>query len=71
MGEELISGLKRYGRLNIQSFVARSRDISDTVSYLQAEAALEIVKATSFVTTDLIKFERREIFFSNPDQEMG
>jgi len=54
--EELMGGMIQYGRCNIQDAVARSQDIGDTLSYLRVERFLEMVKATSFITTDLVGF---------------
>ena len=59
--EELIEGLIRFGREAVQDFVMRSQDIGDTMRYIRAEQSLEIVRLTSFVTTNLIDFERKKL----------
>ncbi len=53
---ELMEGLVRYGRWNVQDFVARSQGFYDALSYIRAERALEIVRMTSFVTSDSVNF---------------
>ena len=58
-GEELMWGIKQYGRWNIQEFAARSHDTREVLSYLRAERVLEMVKVMPFVTVDLVSFERR------------
>jgi len=63
--DELMSSIMRYGRGNIQDFVARSQSMSDVISYIQAERFLEINMITSFVTSDMIHFERRNGSDSN------
>jgi len=54
--EELMEGLVRYGRWSVQDFVARSQGFYDALSYIRAERALEIVRMTSFVTSDSVNF---------------
>jgi len=58
----LFEGLVRFGREAVQDFVTRSRDIGDTMRYMRAEQCLEIVRLTSFVTTNLVDFERKDLF---------
>ena len=58
--EELMEGLIRFGGEAVQDYITRSQDISDTVRYIRAEQCLEIVRLTSFVTTNLIDFERKK-----------
>jgi hypothetical protein len=41
-----------------QDFVMRSHNIDDVIYYLRAECEFEILKLASFVTTNLINFER-------------
>jgi len=60
--EELMQCLMYYGRLIPQDFVTRSHDIDDVICYLRAECEFEILKLTSFVTTNLINFERIKTF---------
>ena len=59
ISEELMSGIERYGRWNVQEFVAGSQDMMDVLIYLRAERILEMTKAMSFVTVDSVNFERR------------
>ena len=56
--EELMQCLLYYGRWIPQDFVTRSHNIDDVIYYLRAEREFEILKLTSFVTTNLINFER-------------
>ena len=51
-----------YGRGIPQDFVTRSRNINDVIYYLRAKCEFEILKLTSFVTTNLVNFERKELF---------
>jgi hypothetical protein len=60
--EELIQCLIGYGRETMQDFVTKSRNIHDAIYYLRLERCLEILKLTSFVTRNLINFERRTTF---------
>ena len=57
--EDLLEGLICYGRAPVQDFVMRSHHIEDTVLYLQMERSLEVLRLTSFVTKDLMSFEKR------------
>ncbi len=63
--DELMSSIVRFGRGNIQDFVARSQSMSDVISYIQAERFLEVNMITSFVTSDMIHFERKKGSGSN------
>ena len=56
--EELMQCLMYYGRWIPQDFVTRSQNIDDVICYLRVEREFEILKLTSFVTTNLINFER-------------
>ena len=58
--EELMQCLMYDGRWIPQDFVTRSHDIDDVIYYLRAEREFEILKLTSFVTTNLVNFERIE-----------
>ena len=69
--EELMYAIVNFGRRDIQEFVARSRDMSDALTYLRVERNLAILKAMSFVTTNSVDFERKVDFPSNPDQATG
>jgi hypothetical protein len=51
-----------------QDFVTRSDNINDVIYYLRAECEFEILKLTSFVTTNLIHFEKRNALSSTSDQ---
>ncbi len=67
-GEDLLNGLMCYGRATVQDFVTRSRNIRDTIQYLQVEQVLEVLRLTSFVTKDLIGFEKRnKVLWPNND----
>lgn len=66
--EELMRGIIRYGRSTIQDVVARSQNVSDVVTYLHMEWYLEMIKVTSFVTTNLVSFEKSDAFTSDPIQ---
>ncbi len=54
--------LIRYGRGPVQDFVTRSQSVTDAIDYIRAEEYLEIVRLTSFVTTNLTDFERKKVF---------
>ena len=66
--EALMQSLMYYGPWIPQDFVTRSHDISDIIYYLRAERDFEILKLTSFVTKNLINFEKIKIsrFESHP-----
>jgi hypothetical protein len=66
--EELMQFLLHYGRGMSQDFVTRSDDINDVIYYLRVEREFEILKVTSFVTTNLVNFEKRTSFPSGPHQ---
>jgi len=67
--EELLICFVCYGRAPVQDFFTRSRNIQDTIQYLQMERGFEVLGLTSFVTRDLISFEKRKNnFWSNGDQ---
>jgi len=57
--EDLLEGLICYGRAPVQEFITRSRHIEDAIHYLQMERSLEVLRLTSFVTKDLMSFEKR------------
>ena len=59
MSEELMLGIKQYGRWNMQQFVARSQEMIDVVTYLRAERMLEMFKVVSFITADSVNFSKR------------
>ena len=58
--EDLLEGFICYGRGPVQDFVARSRNVEDTVHYLQMERSLEMTRPIPFVTRDLRSFERKK-----------
>jgi hypothetical protein len=60
--EEWMECLMCDGRGIPQDFVTRSHDITDIIYYLRAERDFEIFKLTSFVTTNLINFEKIKIW---------
>jgi hypothetical protein len=57
--EEFMSGIMKYGRESAREFMARSQDVSDVISYMQAERYIELMKMISFVTTNLVTFEKK------------
>jgi hypothetical protein len=70
--EELVCSLMMFGRGNIQGFVTRSKDVNDAVTYLQAEQGIELARATPFVTTNSLTFDRKKPFtyaFNQPSGE--
>jgi hypothetical protein len=74
--EESMQCLTFHGRWFPQDFVTRSHDVNDVIYYLRAEREFEVLKLTSFVTTNLINFEkikvsRFESHPSPPSESMG
>ncbi len=59
--EELMESLMYFGRWMPQDSVVRSRSIDDVIGYLRAECEFEILKLSSFVTTNLVSFERIKV----------
>ena len=59
--DELVQGLVSYGRGVVQDFVAKSTNLSDVISYLQAERGLEMGHLVSHVTTNLFDFQPKNI----------
>jgi hypothetical protein len=59
--EELMQCLMDYGRGIPQDFVTRSHNINDIIYYLRVECEFEILKLTSFVTTNLVNFEKKGV----------
>jgi len=59
-GEELMQWIEHFGRWNVQKLIAKRQDMSDVITYLRAERALQMVKAMPFVTSDTVTFEREE-----------
>ena len=68
INEDLMQFLISYGRGMSQDFVTRSDNINDVIYYLRVERDFEILKLTSFVTTNLIHFEKRTVPSSTPGQ---
>jgi hypothetical protein len=66
--EELMQCLISYGRGMPQDLVARSRSLDDVIYYLRVECEFEILKLTSFVTTNLVNFQKRTTFSSTSPQ---
>ena len=62
INDDLMQFLTSYGRGISQDFVTRSDNINDVIYYLRVERDFEILKLTSFVTTNLIHFEKRTAF---------
>lgn len=58
--DEFMECLLSYGRGTVQDIVTRSRNIGDVIQYMRAERGFEILRLTSFVTTNLINFEKKE-----------
>ncbi len=56
--EELMESLMYFGRWMPQDSIVRSRSIDDVIGYLRAECEFEMLKLSSFVTTNLVSFER-------------
>ena len=59
---ELMLWIEQFGRWNVQGFVAKSRYMSDVLTYLRAERSLELAKVMPFVTSDSVSFEKRTSF---------
>ncbi len=59
--EELMSGLTRLGRGNLNDFVVRSNDVNDAITYLWVELGFDLARVSSFETTNLITFEKKEV----------
>ena len=57
--EELMQFLMSYGRWIPRDSIMTSHNLEDIIDYLRAEWEFEIFKSSSFVTTNLIDFERR------------
>jgi uncharacterized protein YpiB (UPF0302 family) len=61
-GAELMQWIEQFGRWNVQEFVAKSRDMSDILTYLKAERNLELAKVMPFMTSDSVSFQKRTSF---------
>ena len=69
--EELMQCLIYYGRGMPQDLVARSHSINDVIYYLRVECEFEILKLTSFVTTNLVNFQKRATLSSTSPEAQG
>jgi hypothetical protein len=67
--DDLMSGIMRYGRGNMQDLVARTTSMSDVINYIQAERYLEFTHLISYVTTDMIDFKKKSDVIATPIQE--
>ncbi len=59
--EELMSGLIRFGRGNVHDFIIRSDDVNDAVTYLWVELHFDLSRVSTFETTNLVTFEKKEV----------
>ncbi len=59
---ELMQWIEQFGRWNVQGFVAKSRYMSDVLTYLRAERNLELAKVMPFMTSDSVSFKKRTGF---------
>jgi len=66
--EDLLCALVAFGRRNIQDFIARSRDVSDTTTYLLVERVVELSRVTSYTTKDFVTFEKKVPLRYQPGQ---
>jgi hypothetical protein len=62
--EEVIAGLIRFGRGNVQDFIARSSDVNDVVTYLWVELGFNLARLLSFETTDLVTFKKNNLAYT-------
>ena len=67
--DELMSGIMRYGRGNMQDLVARTKSLGDVIIYIQAERYLEFTNLISYVTTDMIDFKKKTDALAVPVEE--
>ncbi len=59
---ELMLWIEQFGRWNVQKFVAKSRYMSDVLTYLRVERSLELAKVMPFATSDSVSFQKRTGF---------
>jgi hypothetical protein len=59
-----MAGLIRFGRENVQDFIARSKDVNDVVTYLWVELGFNLARVSSFETTDLVTFKKNNLIFT-------
>ncbi len=67
--DELMSGIMRYGRGNMQDLVARTKSQGDVISYIQAERYLEFTNLISYVTTNMVDFKKKADVLAVPVEE--
>jgi hypothetical protein len=67
--DELMSGIMRYGRGNMQDLVARTKSLGDVISYIQAERYLEFTNLISYVTTNMVDFKKKTDVLAVPVEE--
>ena len=67
--DELMSGIMRYGRGNMQDLVARTKSLGDVIIYIQAERYLEFTNLISYVTTNMIDFKKKTDVLAVPVEE--
>ena len=67
--DELMSGIMRYGRGNMQDLVTRTKSLGDVISYIQAERYLEFTNLISYVTTNMIDFKKKADVLAVPVEE--
>jgi uncharacterized protein YrrD len=63
-----MSGLIRFGRKNVHDFIVRSNDVNDAVTYLWVELGFDLARVSSFETTNLVTFEKKEVLRYTPYQ---
>jgi hypothetical protein len=62
--EEVMAGLIRFGRGNVQDLIARSNDVDDVVTYLWVELGFNLARVSSFETTDLVTFKKNNLIYT-------
>ncbi len=62
--EEVMAGLIRFGRGNVQDFIAKSSDVNDVVTYLWVELGFNLARLSSFETTDLVTFKKNNLVYT-------
>jgi hypothetical protein len=67
--DELMSGIMRYGRGNMQDLVTRTKSLGDVISYIQAERYLEFTNLISYVTTNMVDFKKKADVLAVPVEE--
>ena len=67
--DELMSGIMRYGRGNMQDLVTRTKSLGDVICYIQAERYLEFTNLISYVTTNMVDFKKKADVLAVPVEE--